>query len=180
MNIFPRTLRPRVFLAIFAGIMGVSGAALAQNHEKPAEAAKNQTASEPAKPVHKSEWVTTNDSIVRLGIPRDPGVAEAAAKDGAKNAILAAKEASATAGDAANRKAEIAALDKQIQDRQKRVALLMRLFVNDERPFLNNPGAGQAGTVERERRNYEQDELLYDSAEIARLRTRLEQLKGVE
>jgi len=175
-----RAISLRVFLPIVAGLLSVCEVSWAQSQEKPAESTKNQTETGPRKPVHKPDWVVTDDSIARLAVPRTPRLAEAPAAGAANSATATAKEVSATPEDAAAKNAEIAALEKQIQDKQKRIALLMRLFVNDERPFLVNPGDVAANSAAQERRKYEQDELLYEAAEIARLRERVERLKTAD
>ena len=71
---------------------------------------------------------------------------------------------------------EIASLEKQIQEKQKRITLLMKLFVDDEKEFLKNSGAAEMNPVAQERRRYEQDELRWETAELAKMRGRLEAL----
>ncbi len=171
-----RVISPLVFFPVVGGLLSVPGVAWAQSQLKPAESAKSQSASGPGKPTHKPDWVANNDSIVRLAVRQVPSSVEALAAEPATVANDAAKEAGGTAEDPVNKAAEIAAVEKQIQDKQKKIALLMRLFVNDERSFLNNPSDPGADAAVQERRKYEQDELLYESAEIARLRTRLKRL----
>jgi hypothetical protein len=122
--------------------------------------------------------VITNDSISLLAMRRAPRKVEDPAAEPATVATVVGKEASGTPEETAKRNDEIAAVEKQIQDKQKRIALLMRLFVNDERSFLNNPGDAGADPAVQERRKYEQDELLWETAEIARLRGRVEELKA--
>lgn len=70
-----------------------------------------------------------------------------------------------------------AGIEAQIVEKQKRLALLLRLFAEDERKFLNDPTNPNADPSTRERRKYEQDELLHETAEIARLRRRAEELR---
>ena len=173
-----RALFARAALPILMGIFGVTETAWAQNQEKPAGSVKVQTNSGPQKPVWNSGWVTTNDPVALLALKREPALAEAARAEAAKTIPANEKTVRATPDEIAKRNAEIAALEKQIQEKQKRVALLMRLFVNDERPFLNDPGNAEGDATAAERRKYEQDELLYESAEIGRLRGRVEELKA--
>jgi hypothetical protein len=169
-----------VFFSITAAVLSLPGSLPAQTQEKAAEAPQAQASSGPAKPVHKSDWVITNDSIVRLTAQRDQGMAETTTKDATKNKPATGKELPTTAEDPTKRSMEIADLEKQIQEKQKRIALLMRLFVRDEQPFIRDPLGAQTDRPAQDRRKYEQDELLYESAEIARLRTRLEQLKAAQ
>ena len=74
---------------------------------------------------------------------------------------------------AAMRKAaEIALVEQQIREKQKRIAFLLRLFVYDERTFLNDPGNAAVVGAAAERRQYEQDELKWETAELAKLKAR--------
>ena len=82
--------------------------------------------------------------------------------------------------DPEKRAAEMASLEKQIQDKQKRIVLLMRLFVNDERPFLNDPGNPKGDEASQERRKYEQDELLWETSQLAKLKAGLNELKAAK
>ena len=91
----------------------------------------------------------------------------------------ATQDANGTADDTAKKAAEIASLQQQIQDKTKKIAFLMRLFVNDERPFLNDPSNQSVDGAIQDRRKYEQDELLYETAELAKLKNRLNQLTAV-
>ncbi|HYL84339.1 MAG TPA: hypothetical protein VE263_08900 [Candidatus Angelobacter sp.] len=90
-----------------------------------------------------------------------------------------AKEANTPAEDPAQRKAEIASLEKQIKDKQQRVELLMRLFVADEKSFVKDPLNPSEEPTVQERRRYEQDELRFEAAEVARLRAKLDALKAL-
>ena len=78
------------------------------------------------------------------------------------------------------RAAEIARLESQIREKQKQIALLMRLFVNDERTFLNDPGNTRVEETARERRKYEQDELLWETAQLAQMKARLNELTAAK
>lgn len=53
----------------------------------------------------------------------------------------------------------------------------MRLFVDDERAFLNDPTNANVDPNVHDRRKYEQDELLCESSEIARLRAKAQELR---
>jgi hypothetical protein len=86
------------------------------------------------------------------------------------------KESSATAEDADKKAAQIAALEKQIQDKQKKILLLMRLFVTDEQEFLRNPGDSQVDREIKERRQSEQEELHAETAGLAQLKAKLNEL----
>jgi hypothetical protein len=67
--------------------------------------------------------VPSDDSIVRLAVkPAQP----------ASVAADTAKASGATPEDITKKAAEIASLEEQIQDKQKKILLLMQLFVNDE------------------------------------------------
>jgi hypothetical protein len=121
----------------------------------------------------------SNDPVVHLA-DRAPRAAESAPpQPAASEASTAPKEQSATPDDPAQRKAEIAALEKEIRDRKRKVELLMRLFVTDEKAFLLNPTNPNEDAATREQRRYEQDELHYETAQVARLQARLDALKSL-
>jgi hypothetical protein len=161
-----RPLCFRIFSAVIAGILTFSGASWAQTQDQPAPTEKASPSSAPQKPVHKPHTVIINDPIVRLAAPSS------------RPEAAAAKESPPTAEDATQKKAEIAALEKQIKEKQQKVELLMRLFVTDEQAFLKNPVSLSEDPVTRERLRYEQDELHWETAEVARLRARLDALKS--
>jgi hypothetical protein len=77
---------------------------------------------------------------------------------------------SAEANETACKAAEIASVEQQIKDKQKRIVLLLRLFVEDERGFVNDPSNVNVDSTVAERRRYEQDELHWETAELARLK----------
>jgi hypothetical protein len=175
MKPYLRSLFPGVALPILVGVFGMSEVGWAQTQEKAAETPKTQTKPAPQKPKRDTGWVTTNDPVALLALRRESVAAEATAAEAAK--VTPATATNATTEEIAKRNSQIAGLEKEIQGRQERIALLMRLFVNDERPFLNDPGHAAADAAAAERRKYEQDELLYEAAQIARLRGKVEELK---
>lgn len=169
----------RVGFVILAGTLGEWEVAWAQSQEKPAENTKsNQDRVEPKKPTRDSGWVITDDGVALLAVRRAPAIVVAPAETRTA-APAAAKVVSTPEEEAAKRKAEIAALEKQAVDMQKRITLLMRLFVDDEQAFLKDPGDTTGDPGVRERRKYEQDELLYETAQLARVKARLEELRAV-
>jgi hypothetical protein len=162
-------LRRFVYLPVVAAL-GVFAGTRARGQEIPAS---SQNPNTPAvqRPVRKPDQVITTDSIARLAL-RDASdtVVPASGAAGVK------KEQTATENDATKKSAEIAVLDQQIQDKQKRIALLLRLFVNDERAFLMDPANAKADGAVAERCRYEQDELRWETAELAKLKARREQV----
>ncbi len=176
MKHYLRVFLPRAALSLIAGTVSVCELTWAQSQDKPAETDKTQTASGPKKPVRDSGWVTTDDGVALLSVSKTPLAVTPPAEAAGKTTLPPEKEAI----PGTRRRAEITALEKQIQDKQKRIALLMRLFVNDERAFLNDPGNMQTDASVQDRRKYEQDELLYESAELAKMRKRLDQMKAAE
>ena len=54
----------------------------------------------------------------------------------------------------------------------------MRLFVADERRFLNDPANQNVPEAAHDERRYEQDELLWETGELARLKHRLNDIKA--
>lgn len=141
------------------------------------EAAKSQDTSGPKKPVRKPDQVVTEDSVALLAVRRAPAVDTATAP---KPAESSHGNADGTAEDSEKKAAEISSLEKQIQEKTKRITLLIRLFVNDERPFLNDPANPKGDEVAQDRRKYEQDELLWETSELAKLKARLNQLTAAK
>lgn len=180
-----------VFLSLVSILIGGAPAS-AQSQPAPTPAVETQTASAPQKPVHKSHVVATDDTVVLLGVHRAPKAPDSAkpspavmpkptpnpvASDATTiSPAVAIPDANASASDTEKQAAEIASLQKQIQDKTKRITFLMRLFVTDERAFLNDPSNSQVDPDTQERRKYSQDELLYETAELARLQSLLNQL----
>ena len=170
-------LRPlcfRILSPLIAGILSLSAVSRAQTQDQPAPTEKSPPSSAPKKPEHKPHTVIINDPIVRLAAPSSPRAVEPAE---AAPEAAAAKESPATPQDPTQRKEEIATLEKQIKEKQQKVELLMRLFVADEQALLKNPVSLSEDPLTRERLRYEQDELRWETAEVARLRARLDALK---
>lgn len=126
-----------------------------------------------SKPVRKPDQVITNDTIGLLAVRRAPRVMPAPVVE-----TTAPKMDGAAMDAEAWKAAEIASLERQIRDKQKRITLLMKLFVNDEKEFLKYGGAAEADPVVQERRRYEQDELRWEAAEVAKLQLSLEERKS--
>ncbi len=122
------------------------------------------------KPKRKSDQMLTNDPIALLAVRRESVVATdvVSVKNANENPLLA--------DETARKAAEIASLEQRIRDKQKRIVLLMRLFVQDERAFLNDPGNPNVDAASAERRRYEQDELRWETAELAQLKARLREI----
>ena len=147
----------------------------AQNSQSTVVAAADTVEAVPlpvAKPVRKPDQVITNDTIGLLAVRRVPLIVPPTAP-----ATVPATNASASGDAVAKRTAEIASLERQIPERQKRIALLMKLFVQDEQAFLRNP-SGTADPAVEERRRYEQDELRWETAELAKMKASLEKMKN--
>lgn len=71
---------------------------------------------------------------------------------------------------------EIAGLQQEIKNKQKKLELLMHMFVADERPFLIDPSSMPADQDTVAKRRFEQEELHRESAAIAALQAKLDQL----
>jgi len=169
-------MRPRLrawFPLVVA--MWVPAGLWAQNPDNTAsEATQVKDARAVQRPVRKPDQVITNDTIGLLAVRRAPRILPAEVA-----AVPAAAPNEGAAADAATKRAaEMASLEKEVKDRQRRVALLMKLFVNDEKEFLKCGGAAEADPAVQERRKYEQDELRWETAELAKVTARLESLKS--
>ena len=133
----------------------------------------------PKKPARKPDQVKTNDPVAQLAVkraPETPGKEAGAQEPG--SAEQSSDATTASTEETEKKAAEIASLERQIQDKTKRITFLMRLFVADERPFLNDPTNQKADETTQDRRKYEQDELLWETAELAKLKTRLNEIKA--
>jgi hypothetical protein len=152
-----RTYPP--FLVLAALIASVPSPVRCQ--EVAADARQSAATNTVVKPTRKVDQVATNDPIAVLAMRRP--VAEAASGGLPDRDSLEASETTRKA-------AEIASVEQQIKDKQKRIVLLMRLFVEDERGFVNDPSNVNVDATVAERRRYEQDELHWETAELARLK----------
>ena len=182
-----RAHRSRVIWLVIAGIFVGPGVVGARQEPKSVEPAVNQKqitsvqADSTMAPVRKTDWVRTDDPLALLAVGDAEDFKGAPLRGGSalpetSNAVSVMS--APVRGEAAKKGEELAAIEKQIVEKQKRIALLMRLFVNDEPAFLIDPTNKDVETAVRERRKYEQDELLFESAEIARLRAKAETLKA--
>lgn len=185
-----RANRSGVICLVIAGIFVGAGVVCAQQEQaKSVEPAviQKQTLSvqtdSPMAPTRKTGWVRTDDPIALLAVGDAEDFKGAPLQSGPalpETAKAVSAVSAPVRGDAAKKSEEIAAIEKQIAEKQKRIGLLMRLFVNDEPAFLIDPTNKDVDAAVRERRKYEQDELLFESAEIARLRAKAETLKASE
>jgi hypothetical protein len=182
-----RAHRSRVIWLVIAGIFVGPGVVFARQEPKSIKPAVNQkqitsvTTDSTNPPARKTDWVRTDDPIALLAVGDAEDFKGATLRDGSalpEKAKAVSTVNTPVRGDAAKKSEEIAAIEKQILEKQKRIALLMRLFVNDEPAFLIDPTKKDVEAAVRERRKYEQDELLFESAEIARLRAKAETLKA--
>lgn len=119
----------------------------------------------------KKAPVTTDDDIAKLTVRTQNKPAETLV---ARNAAPEIQPSVGENPEKAN--AELAALRQELKDRQRKLELLMKMFVTDEQAFIRNPG-GQSGEDEPQmKRRYEQGELRQQAAEIGRVRARMEGL----
>jgi hypothetical protein len=168
-----RCLGQRRWIAIVVALCVPAGL-WAQNPDNTARGATQVTnASAALKPVRKPDQVITNDTIALLAVRRAPGMMTAAVAEPGP-----AKGEGAGADAVTQKAADIASLEQRAKDQQKRIALLMKLFVSDEKEFLKNAGGAEADPAVQERRRYEQDELRWETAELAKLTAKLEEQKN--
>ena len=83
-----------------------------------------------------------------------------------------------TPEDAAQKAAEIASLQKQIREKQKRIELLMHLFVTDEKKFVQFPSDVALDPEAQARIRSEQEELRRETSACAQLQSQLDALQG--
>jgi hypothetical protein len=164
----------RVVTTILLGVLSMSGACRAQSKNKPPDAQPSSIAGEVHGTQVKKTPALTDDDIALLA-PRP--AANPAETPKTEAALESATKASAEAPqDPEKRKAEIAALEQQIKEKQLKIQLLMRMFVLDEQAFLKDPSGQSEEEEARAKRRFEQEELLQEGKEVARLRARLEQI----
>jgi hypothetical protein len=164
----------RIFLLclLFFALLGGCGRVHAQSQDTATASDSKQASVVVEKPVRKPDQVLTNDSIALLAVSRTAAATVASA------AVDTKSGGKLTLNESERKEEEIATLEQQIKDKQKRIALLMRLFVDDEKAFLIDPGNANADPAVAERRRYEQDELRWETAELGKLRARLVGLAG--
>lgn len=164
----------RVCTTILLGALSLPGACRPQSKSKPPEAQPTSIAGEVhGTPVKKTPALTDDD--IALLAPR-PAASPAEAPKPEAAAEPTTKATPEAPQDPEKRKAEIAALEQQIKEKQLRIELLMRMFVLDEEAFFKDPSGQSEEEEARAKRKFEQDELLREGKEIARLRARLEQI----
>lgn len=151
----------RLRLRVCFPLVIVLGVLVARGQDAPSSNAQSSKIAEVRKPERKPDQVITNDPIARLAVRREP------------LRVMATPVAqTATAEDTTKKVEEIALVEQQIRDKQRKIAFLMRLFVDDERRFLSDPGNASVDPAVAERRRYEQDELRWETAELAKLKAR--------
>ncbi len=164
----------RVYAAVLLGILSLSGVCRAQNKNKPPDVQPSSIAGEVHGTPVKKTPALTDDDIALLAPRPAANPAETPKTDAA--AESAAREPAADPQDPEKRKAEIAALEQQIKEKQLKIQLLMRMFVLDEEAFLKDPSGQSEEEEARAKRRFEQEELLQEGKEVARLRARLGQI----
>ena len=147
----------------------------------PAAQAQSTTTSSASSPAPASNsgtqqrTVITNDNI---GRPRVTPAQHPPAPLEPQPASLVQKTPNPSSQEVANNAVEIAALQKQIRDKRKRIELLMHLFVTDERHFVQFPTDAPADPAMEARIHVEQEELRAETAACARLQARLDALSA--
>jgi hypothetical protein len=168
------TLSLRIGTTIVLGILSTPCVCRAQSKSKPPDPQLSSIDGEVhGTPVKKTPPLTDDD--IALLAPR-PGANTVGTPKTDAATEPAAKESATATQEPEKRKAEIAALEQQIKEKQRKIQLLMRMFVIDEEAFLKDPTGQSEEEEARAKRRYEQEELLQEGKEIARLRARLEQI----
>jgi hypothetical protein len=153
----------RCLRVCFPAVMLLVGTGL-RAQEPGAGAAGTVNTTKVVAPTRKTDQVLTDDPIALLAVRRDAGGV--------------AGETKATADTTAFTGTDVALLEKQIKEKQSHIVLLLRLFVDDEKKFVTDPTNPAVDAATKERRKYEQDELLWETAELAKLKARWEELKA--
>jgi len=162
----------RVVTAVLLGAVSMPGACRAQSKNKPPDVQPSSIAGEVHGTQVKKTPALTDDGIALLAPRPAANPAETAKTDAPGEP--ATKASAEVPQDPEKRKAEIAALEQQIKEKQLKIQLLMRMFVLDEEAFLKDPSGQSEEEEARAKRRFEQEELLQEGKEVARLRARLE------
>jgi hypothetical protein len=132
------------------------------------QAQDNSTSAKPVRQV----TVAANEAVTaQTVVPRSSRPAATPAPQPAAQVQNVSNPAAAE--DLARKSAEIVFLQRQIKEKQKRIELLMHLFVTDERQFVLSPTDVSADPTAQARLRQEQEELRSESAACARLQARL-------
>jgi hypothetical protein len=159
---FARMSRARLCLMLVLFAVSASLCPANPQNENPAPTAQ--------KPVRKPDQIPSNDSVALLAMRIVQETPTTVTNPGSP-ALQPVDETHKKA-------AEIVYLESQIQEKTERIYFLMRLFVADERRFLNDPANQNVPGAVHDERRYEQDELLWETAELARLKHRLNEIKA--
>lgn len=168
------TLGLRVFSTILLGVLSLPGGSWAQTKNNPPDVKQSRGASGTGGTLVKKPPVMTEDEISLLATR--PSAKSADSPKGEAGADPAGRESAEIPQDPEKRKAEIVALEHQIQEKRRRVELLMRMFVFDEHAFLMDPSGQSEEEEVRAKRKFEQEELLQQGKDIVRLQKRLDVL----
>ncbi len=166
-------LSRRVFTTILLGAVSMPGVCRAQSKNKPRDIQPSSIAGEVHGTQVKKTPALTDDDIALLALR--PAANPAVTRKTEAAAETTTKESPEAPPDPEKRKAEIAALEQQIKEKQRKIQLLMRMFVLDEEAFLKDPSGQSEEEEARAKRRFEQEELLQEGKEVAQLRARLEQ-----
>ncbi|HXX99433.1 MAG TPA: hypothetical protein VEI54_00840 [Candidatus Limnocylindrales bacterium] len=182
MNPAHRGLAPAIFISLTIGLWFTCEVGRAQSQSAPTATASGSSANAedkaaPKKPSRKPDQKETNDPVALLAVKGGKTASDASA---AASESTESNDTNLPADETAKKAAEIASLETQIKDKQKKIVLLMRLFVDDERAFVSDPGNTTVDASMQERRKYEQDELLWETAELAKLKARLNGLTAAK
>ena len=164
----------RFVTAVLLGAVSMPGACRAQSKTKPPDVQRSSIAGEVHGTQVKKTPALTDDGIALLA-PR-PAANPAETPKAETPAEPVTKASAEAPQDPVKRQAEIAALQQQIKEKQLKIQLLMRMFVLDEEAFLKDPSGQSEEEEARAKRRFEQEELLQEGKEVARLRARLEQI----
>lgn len=156
----------RVFLTILVATLCVPTAFWAQSKTpRPGDTSVREADGGGGTLIPKAP-VTTDDDIAKL----------TAKKTSKPEATLVAKRVESPAVDRDKAQVELVALRQEIQEKQRKLELLMKMFVADEQTFIRNPGGESGDDDLAMKRRYEQAELRKQAVEIGQLRERLDVL----
>ena len=164
----------RIGIAVLLGILSVLSVCRAQSKTQSPEGQRSPIADEVQGTPVKITPPPTDDGIALLAPRPSANAVQTPKADTA--AAPATKGFGELPQDPEQRKAEMAALERQIKEKQRRIQLLMRMFVLDEQAFLKDPSGESEEDEARAKRRFEQEELLQEGKEVARLQARLDLL----
>lgn len=159
----------RAFSLILVVSLGVPSVFRAQSKTQRPDDTSTRAADGAGGTAIKKVPETTDDDIAKLTVRKQAN----------PEATLMAKRVEAPAIDPEKAQTELIAVRQTLKEEQRKLELLMKMFVADEQVFLRNPNGEYGDDDLAMKRRYEQEEMRKQAAEIGQLRARMDALTKV-